>query len=87
MCYVVYMTSDSAGNMSTEVTSIAPVHSGLTVVCGSHVVVLGNTTNSTAGTVIVSGVETIVRKNWGGVFKITASCGETAVIRITETFE
>lgn len=87
LVYVVYMTSDSAGNMSTEVTSMSPVHSGLTVVCGSHVAVLGNTSNAAAGTVNASGAEMIVQKSWGIVSKITASYGETVEIIMTETPE
>lgn len=81
-CNVVYMTSDNSGGVCTDVSLSSVVHNNLTAVCGSYVSIIGNSSNATAGDINTNGTELILHKNWGAIFKITATVGESASIQI-----
>lgn len=79
---VSYTTIDDNGNICSASMSGRPFFQ-LTVVCGTHVSIVGNTTTigEESGTDL-NNAERIVQKNWGGIFKITASAGGTADVNL-----
>jgi hypothetical protein len=81
-CNVVYITSDNSDGVCTDVSLSSAVHNNLTAVCGSYVSIIGNTMNATAGNIQINGVELVLQKDWGAIFKITAAVGESASIQI-----
>ena len=79
---VSYTTIDDNGNICSASMSGRPYFQ-LTVVCGTHISIIGNTTTigEESGTYL-NNAERIIQKNWGAIFKITASAGGTASVNL-----